>query len=82
VESAVATYLTSKKQSEAAAVTAANTFFNFIAAGIILVCAVPMYNAMGIGPYFSFLAGLNIITIVWSGVLVYKNVKRGDHVKQ
>jgi len=35
---------------------------------------------MGIGPYFSLLAGLNIITIVWSGVLVYKNVKRGGYV--
>ena len=80
VESAVSTYLTSKKQSEAAAVIAANTFFNFFAAGIVLTCAVPMYNAMGIGPYFSLLAGLNIITIVWSGVLVYKNVKRGGYV--
>ena len=80
VESAVPAYLTSKKQSEAAAVIAASTFFNFFAAGIVLTCAVPMYNAMGIGPYFSFLAGLNIITIVWSGVLVYKNVKRGGYV--
>jgi len=80
VESAVSTYLTSKKQSEAAAVIAANTFFNSFVGGIILTCAVPMYNAMGIGPYCSFLASLNVITIVWSGVLVYKNVKTGGYV--
>jgi len=80
VESAVSAYLTSKKQTEAAAVIAANTFFNFFAAGILITCAVPMYHAMGVGPYFCFLAGLNIITIVWSGILVYRDVKKGGYV--
>ena len=80
VESAVSAYLTSKKQSEAAAVIATNTFFNFFVAGILITCSVPMYYAMGIGPYFCFLAAHNIITIVWSGILVYRNVKRQGYV--
>ena len=75
-EPSVSTYLTIKKQKDAAAVSAANTCLNFCAAGVLVSVGVPLVNAMGTGPYFSLLCGLNVIAIVPASILVYKCIRR------
>ena len=80
LEPSVSAYLTSKKRSEAAAVSAANTFINLCVAGIFVGVAILLSNAMGIGPYFSLLASLNIVTIGLASTLAYKSITRTNHI--
>ncbi len=75
LEPSVAAYLTAKKQNEAGAVAAANTFLNFCAAGIIVTTAVPMKNAMHMGPYFSLMCGINVVSIGLASIIVYKSIR-------
>jgi hypothetical protein len=73
-------YLTAKKQKEAAAASAANTAMNFCGAGVGLTVAVPLQNAMGTGPFFSLICGINIIVIAVASVMLYKQIKRVKQV--
>jgi MFS family permease len=69
-------YLTAKKQKDAAAVSAANTLVYFCGAGIGVSVAVPLQTAMGTGPFFSLVAGINVVAIVVASILVYKQIRK------
>lgn len=80
LEVSVSAYITIKKQKEAAAACAALTFFYGLCASLLVTFAVPMQDAMGSGPYFTLLSGLNVIVIVLAGVLVYKNITTKGYI--
>jgi MFS family permease len=82
LEPALSAYLTVKKQKEAGAVCAANIFLSFCAAGIIVTIDVPLENAMQARPYFSLMCGINIISISLASIIVYKSVRRANHVTE
>ena len=72
-------YLTVKKQQEAAGASAANTALNFCGAGIGVTIAVPLQNAMGTGPLFSLVSGINIVGITVASILLCKQIRRANH---
>ena len=80
LEPSISAYLTSKKRNEAAAVSAANTSINLCVAGVFVGVAVLLNNAMNTGPYFSLLAGINIVTIGIACISVYRSISRTNHV--
>lgn len=79
-EPSISAYLTIIKQKDAGTVSALNTFFNFCTGGIIVTAAVPLVNVMGLGPFFSLMCGMNIVTIALASVFLYKKLKRTDYV--
>ena len=68
-------YLTAKKQKEAAAASAANTVLNFCGAGIGVTVAVPIQDAIGRGPFFSIICGINVVAIVVASILLFKRIR-------
>jgi multidrug resistance protein len=76
----VFSYLTAKKQKEAAMVSAANTALNFGGAGIGVTVAVPLQTAMGTGPFFSLICGINVVAIAVASILVYKQIRKMKRV--
>ena len=68
-------YLTAKKQKDAAAASAANSVLNFCGAGVGVTVAAILQEAMGIGPFYSLLSGLNILAITVAGALVFRALK-------
>lgn len=81
LEPAVCAYLTISRQEDAGAVSSANTGCTLLVSGLLVTFAIPMSDSMGPGPYFSFLAALNIIIICLAGILVYKNIRRSNYVQ-
>jgi multidrug resistance protein len=79
VEPSVSSYLVTREQTHAAAVSAANTFLNLCTGGILITLAIPMQSAMGTGLYFSFLGCINVFTIVFVSILMYKAMRRGNY---
>lgn len=73
-------YLTAKKQSEAAAASAANTALNFCIAGIGVTIAVPLRDAINTGPFFSIISGINIVVIGVAAVLLYRKIKEAKRI--
>lgn len=80
-EPGVCAYLTISRQEDTGAVSSANTGCTLLVSGLLVTFAIPMADAMGAGPYFSFLAVLNIITTCLAGILVYKNIRRSNYVQ-
>jgi MFS family permease len=54
-------YLTTLKQSAAAAAAAAVSAMMFVAAGVVILVSAVATRAMGAGPWFSLLAGLQLL---------------------
>jgi MFS family permease len=82
LEPSVSAYLTAKKQHEAGAVSAANTFLNFCGAGIIVTITVPLKNAMHMGPYFSLMCGINVVSIALASIVVYNRIRQASRVTE
>jgi len=70
----VSSYVTAKKQKDAAAASAANSMLYFCGAGLSVTVAVPLQNAIGIGPFYSLLAGINIAAICIMSLLLFRCV--------
>ena len=69
----VYSYLTIKEQQHAATVASANNFLNFVLAAIGVAVAVPVIDAIGIGLFFTIIAGINVVAIFISIVfMLYK----------
>lgn len=68
-------YLTAKKPKDAAAVSAANSMLNFCGAAVGVTIAAPLEEAMGIGGFFCLISGINVVAILFAGVLVYRIVR-------
>ncbi|CAF1492408.1 unnamed protein product [Didymodactylos carnosus] len=61
---AVYSYLTVIRQQHAGTITAANYFLNYFITGISLSVAVSIYQAIGIGVFFTILSGISITAII------------------
>ena len=80
VQPCIFAYLTIKKRKEASGASSANTILNFCAAGIGVTVAVPLNDAIGIGPFFTLLCGINIITIGVMNILIYKRIRKAKRI--
>ncbi|CAF4440240.1 unnamed protein product, partial [Didymodactylos carnosus] len=78
-EPAAFSYLTNKKQDEAGSTCAVVIFLLFMFAGFGTVIAAPIIKAIGIGPLFSILAGLSIISIIIANMVVFVKVQQKKH---
>lgn len=77
LEPTISAYLTIKKYEQTAAVSALNMFFNFCTVGFIISFTVPMNNAMGTGPYFSLISGINVAAIAFASIVMHKRLRTG-----
>lgn len=66
-------YLTTMKQSAAAAASAAVQSMMFVMAGVIILVSAVATRAVGYGPWFSLLAGIQVIVTLFAyGVVLRK----------
>jgi len=63
---AVYSYLTIKEQQNSAVISSANNSLNFIFAAIGLSISVPLINIINIGPFFTIIAYINILAIIFT----------------
>lgn len=65
-------YLTTLKQSAAAAASAAVQSMMFVMAGVIILVSAVATKAIGYGPWFSLLAGIQVLVSVFAYVVVLR----------
>jgi MFS family permease len=63
-------YLTTMKQSAAAAASAAVQSLMFIMAGVIILVSAVATRSMGYGPWFTLLAGLQLLVTLFAFVVI------------
>ncbi|CAF1630355.1 unnamed protein product, partial [Didymodactylos carnosus] len=71
----ILSYFTIKHQQQAASIISANNFVQILFAAIGIAISIPASHRLGIGPFITILALVNIVTIVVAGVLIYKKIK-------
>ena len=76
---AVYSYLTLQEQQNAASVSGTNTSLNLILAGIGLSVSVPVIHIINLGPFFTLVAFINIVTILFTIILICKQLKPNDN---
>ena len=73
-------YFTIKKQADATAAVSANTLLNYVGAGIGVATAVPLQDAMGIGPLFSLHCGINAVSVGVASIVVFMKYIEARHL--
>jgi predicted MFS family arabinose efflux permease len=68
-------YLSITKQQQAAAASAMVQSLMFISAGVFLLIAVPISDAIGVGGFCTIMAGLVLVSGVVSGTLIARRLK-------
>ena len=69
-------YLSTVKQGNASAVAAMVNCGMFVLAGVLILVSVYAVNAMGIGPFFTLLAGLQLLVAVVAAACIARDFRR------
>lgn len=72
-------YLTTTKQSAAAAASAAVQAMMFVMAGVIILVSAVATRAMGYGPWFTLLAGIQLLVTVFAFVVIKRKQAAASH---
>jgi MFS family permease len=75
-------YVSSVKQANAGAASAAGQFVMFVTAGSLVLVSVSAVHKMGIGPYFTLLAGLQFLLAAVAACCIWKQFRLQNRQRQ